>query len=238
MEAFFMEIGVEDVCARAMTKETWDKIVSEVQKWENEQQDADLASITGEEAVKLEALHPEEKDRRKRVRELVQRAKKAYAALFKALPLELQPQVAHIPSGFAYGLWKWLQDKYQSTQTDAVNTLIQTWMKLRMEENESFDSYRARVNSVYTLLVAADEKPSARVYAYKLLDELTPRFNQAVLALKASGKLNVTVTVNPQTKVKTETGPNWDEIAAFINAHEREVLRKGRSSSFSQACMA
>jgi hypothetical protein len=217
MEAYFMKSGVDGVHTREMTKDTWEAVYKQVRSWDHEQEQADIASITGGNVVKLQPVDQEEKERRKRIRDVVQRSQKAYAALFDVMPMELQPQVAHIPAGFAYGLWKWLQDKFQSTETDAVNELIQSWMKLRMSDDELFDAYRARVNNIYTLLVQAKEKPSAHQYAYKLLDELTSRYTQAVLALKASGKLKIDV----DKKVE----PNWDEIAAFINAHERDALR-------------
>ncbi len=53
-----------------------------------------------------------------------------------------------------------------------------------MEGNESFDAYRARVNQQSHLLTSAEKKPSARVYAYTLLDKLQSRFKAAILAFR------------------------------------------------------
>lgn len=210
-----MRLGVQGVFVEIDSKEMYEKLCKMVNEWDAEQRKADIDNTP------LPVTKAEEKERRKRLREMVQRSEKAYAALFDALLPELQPQIAHIPSGFAYGLWKWLQDKYQSTETDAVHDLIDQWMELRMKDDELFDAYRARVNHVHTLLEHADEKPSVRVYAYKLLDKLKPDYIPAVLALKASGKL----------KIDGKTVPNWDEVAAFVNAHERNVLRLEKEDS-------
>jgi hypothetical protein len=215
MEAYFMRLGVQGAHKEEMDKTTWDEVCAQVRKWDAAQRQSLVARALGK--AKMELIDEEERIMRKQVRDMIQRSERAYAALFDAMPAELQPQVEHIPGGYAYGLWRWLENKFQSTEVDTVNDLIQTWMELKMEENETFDAYRARVVRIHTLLVQAKEKPSTRQYAYKLLDKLQPRYKQAVLALKASGKLAIDDANNKQ--------PNWDEIAAFVNAHERDVLR-------------
>jgi hypothetical protein len=96
-----------------------------------------------------------------------------------------------------------------------VNDLIEKWMELRMESDESFDSYRARVNKICVLLEQAKEKPSARIFAYKMLDMLQPRYRPAVLALKAGDKLKDPLNVN------------WEDVTAFLNSHERSEHRLG-----------
>ena len=128
---------------------------------------------------------------------------------------ELRVQTAHIPPGYAFGVWSWLEKKFQSTEVDCVNDLIEKWMELRMESDESFDSYRARVNKTCVLLEQAKEKPSARIFAYKMLDMLQPRYRPAVLALKAGDKLKDPLNVN------------WEDVTAFLNSHERSEHRLG-----------
>ena len=119
------------------------------------------------------------------------------------------------PTGWAYGLWHWLETKFQSTEEDSVGELLGQWSSLRQDEGQSFDAYRAEVNKLAALLEHAKEKPSARMYAHTLLDRLQPRYKPAVLALKASGQL------------KDAAAVVWDTIAAFLNAHEREEARIG-----------
>ena len=143
----------------------------------------------------------------------VERSRRVFGAIYSALPDELKAQSAHIAQGWAYGLWHWLETKFQSTEEDSVGELLGKWSSLRQEEAESFDSYRARVNKDHALLVHAKEKPSDRMYLHTLLDRLQPRYKAAVLALKTSDKL------------KDASKIDWDSVAAFINAHEREEAR-------------
>lgn len=86
---------------------------------------------------------------------------------------------------------------------------------LQQDADESFDSYRARVDKLDTLLAAAKEPQSRRMYSVILLDRLQPHYKQAVLALKVSGRL-----ADPANAA-------WDTIAALINNHEREETRTG-----------
>jgi hypothetical protein len=150
---------------------------------------------------------------RKLVASTVERSRRVFGAIYSALPDELKAQAAHIAQGWAYGLWHWLETKFQSTEEDSVGELLGQWSSLRQEEVESFDSYRARVNKLHALLVHAKEKPSDRMYSHTLLDRLQPRYKAAVLALKTSDKL------------KDASKIDWDSVASFVNAHEREEAR-------------
>ena len=65
------------------------------------------------------------------------------------------------------------------------------------------------MNKVSALLEAAKEKPSARFYAFTLLDKLQPSYAAAVLALKAGEALTDASKID------------WDKVTAFVNSHER-----------------
>jgi hypothetical protein len=84
---------------------------------------------------------------------------------------------------------------------------------MEQSDEESFDQFKARVDHVYGLLVHAKDKPSPGLYTHRLLWKLLPQYTPAVLALKASGKLK-----EPEKIV-------WDEIASFVNNHERSQQR-------------
>lgn len=58
-----------------------------------------------------------------------------------------------------------------------------------------------------------------RIYAYKMLDKLTPRYKAAVLALKAGDKL------------KDPANADWEAVTAFINSHERSETRLDQAES-------
>ena len=168
-------------------------------------------------------LSSELKAGRQLVSATVERSRRVFGALYSALPEELKAQTGHIAQGWAYGLWHWLETKFQSTEEDSVGELLGRWSALHQDEAQSFDAYRAEVNKLAALLDHAKEKPSARMYAHTLLDRLQPRYKPAVLALKASGQL------------KDASVVAWDTITAFINAHERNEARLGSESVDGQA---
>lgn len=85
-----------------------------------------------------------------------------------------------LPTRWAYGLWKWLENKFefQSREADNVLGLLKKCYDLAQEPSESFDAYdRTRVNKLQTdLLTAAGDPPSAmaQVYNVTLLEKLQP----------------------------------------------------------------
>ena len=160
-----------------------------------------------------EALPAEQRAARKVITTVMERSQRAFAHLFSALPDDLQLQVAHLSDGWAYGLWAWLEAKFQSTEDDNIDALLTEWAALAQDKQESFDAYRARVNRVQMLLTHAEEKPSARVYSFTLLGKLQPHFKPAVLALK-NGEL-----------LRDAKNVDWEAVTRFINAHERSEQR-------------
>jgi hypothetical protein len=75
-------------------------------------------------------------------------------------------------------------------------------------------------------LEQAKEKPSARMFAYTLLDKLLPQYKPAVLALKAGGSL------------KDADKINWEAVTALLNAHERNEQRLGSEGPQGKAMAA
>jgi hypothetical protein len=219
MDVFLQRAGAEGIHRKPMAEAVWTDMARRAEEWSEEALSAALALVSGgcgagsSSSAKSETLSAEVKEARKLVSATVERSRKVFGALYSALPEELRAQVAHIAQGWAYGLWHWLETKFQSTEQDSVGELLAQWTTLRQEEDESFDAYRARVNRLNALLDHADEKPSARMYAYMMLDRLQGRYKQAVLALKVGDQLK-----------KADNIP-WDSVTAFINAHERNEMR-------------
>ena len=162
----------------------------------------------------VDTLTAEAKAARTLVAANVERSHKAFGSIYSALPEELRLQVQHIPQGWAYGLWQWLERKFQSTEADNVGTLLLRWVHLAQKEGESFDSYRARVNELAALLEHAKQKQTPEMYCLFLLDRLQPRYTPVVLALKNG------------TLLKDKSAIDWDAVTVQINAHERDVIRK------------
>ena len=232
MDVYLQRNGAEGIHRKTMTTDRWVAMSTQVEEWQSDELDAAMAFIrsptdsasSAESAsattstsstTMITTVSEDFKRAQVIVTRTVERSHRVYGILFAALPVELRAQTAHIPRGFAYGLWQWLETKFQSTEEDHVGDLIETWSTLRQEVGESYDAYRARVNELRALLQAADEAPSARMYAHTLLGRLQPAYKQAVLALKVGDKL------------KDAKAIDWDAAAAFINAHERDQMRTG-----------
>jgi hypothetical protein len=224
MHVHLQRAGAEGIHCKVMTKETWVTMTQNVEEWAEEELSAALALISGSSTSGSSSTSTSTKDAattvrddvkaaRKLVAATVERSRKSYGILYTSLPDELRPQIGHIPNGWAYGLWHWLETKFQSTEEDSVGDLLAQWMQLRQNDDESFDSYRARVNKIRELLKNAKEEPSARMYAHIMLDRLHARYKPAVLALKAGGQM------------KDASVIDWDTVTAFINSHERSEQR-------------
>lgn len=217
MEAALMRAGI---AVRDYTVENpdWAALVEAVEKWERADEDASIAYALGRKSASATSAgtagpSPAEKEARRAAIEAVARGKRTYTLLYQTLPDELRRLVAHVPQGYAFGLWSWLEKRFQSTEQDNVGDLWDQFTALYQADDETFDEYKARVDSVHRLLTHAKDKPSAGLYAHRVLWKLSSRYRPAVLALKASGKLKEAEKID------------WDEIVAFMNNHERSEVR-------------
>jgi len=169
-------------------------------------------------------LKDKEADMRKQAAAMIKRSEMAYGHIFSALPNDVALMVKVVPQGWAHGLWKWLERKFQSTASDNVNVLLQEWHSLRQAESpklESFDLYRARVDDLYMRLTAAKEQPTPRAYAYAMVNSLLPQYDVVVMALETGMLLNV----RDYTKIR------WDDVARIINMHERKIEAQTRKDA-------
>ena len=230
MDVHLQRISAEETHTEPQDVEAWKTDNASHKTWSRETKAAARAVLHGDAATSMDAdgassstpgtakklvLSDEVKAARKIVSADVERSHRIFGAIYAALPDDLRAPVAHIPQGFAYGLWHWLETKFQSTEEDSVDELWSRFAELSQSvEDESFDAYRARVNQLMTLLEHAKVKPHASQYSFVLLGKLQPRYRHAVLALKASGHL------------KDANKVSWDTVTAFINAHEREEQRQ------------
>ena len=159
---------------------------------------------------------------RKLVVAMVERSERVYGIIYGSIPQSLCEQ-APCATGWAFGLWQWLKEKHESTESDAVNDLLTRWNELRQEEGQSYDAYRASVDRVRTLLIAAKEEPSASVYAHTVLYKLQPQYREQVRALRAARQLE------PATQI------DWHTVNKQMNAHERSVQRSGEEEEAAAA---
>ena len=80
--------------------------------------------------------------------------------------------VADVPQGYAHGIWSFLEKKFRNTEQDSVLALWERFTTLRQESDESFDVYKARVDSLRDLLSHAKEKITPSLYAATLVWKL------------------------------------------------------------------
>jgi transposase InsO family protein len=183
-------------------------------RWKREEEDIAMAhACGGASSSKIATVDANTLKMRAVVHSLLTQSQRVYAFLLDSIPSELRTQIAHLTQGNGFALWRWLEVKFQSTEADAVGGLWRQWSSLRMETDESFDAYRARVNSAKSLLEYAKEKISDSHYCFVLLDNLQPRYAQAVLALKAGG-----IT-------KDASKIDWEAVTALLNSHEKSEQR-------------
>lgn len=232
MEVYLARIGCEGVHTYELTAEQWTMLARTTKEWKHEALARALASFgisapagaggQSESAPSSSAstVTPRESaellEHREQMQRLVERSSRAYGALYTALETDLRAQVTQggdVPSDFAYGLWKWLERKFQSTEEDSVDLLLDEWNEMQQGGDDTFDAYRARVNHQCALLKHAGEEPSQRLYIYRLLRKLRPEYRPVVQAIKLSGLL------------KDPANVPWDTVSAEINAHERDVAR-------------
>lgn len=239
MDVYLQRAGAEGIHKNVMTEAEWIKMATESEKWNAEALSSALALAMGTSVptvVTVEkkdesdstpkdgkskpstsvsssgvTVSEEMKVARKTITATVKRSREVFGLIYSALPEDLRMQIAHLPQGWAYGLWHWLEDKYQNTEEDSVNELFQIWSTLRQGDDETFDAYRARVNQVNHQLTRAEEEPSKKQYIFTLVGKLHPRYAPAVKSLKVGGKLKTPV--------------DWEYVTAFLNNEERGMLR-------------
>ena len=188
------------------------------------------SSVKPEEEPSPEQKADLEADRerhRKTALALHDRSMRVYGALHAALSAGMRQQAeAAVSRGCAHLLWLWIERKFQPTDLDNISTLFEQWTSMRQEEEESFDTYRARVNALLALLERAKQPQTPALYSHILTDRLRPRYAQVVLALKVGGKL-------------TGADIDWEAVTESINSHERneaaQSSRPGESVSMVRA---
>jgi hypothetical protein len=223
MSAYLMQAGLDE-CHYKESIGQWDELCSLVKKWKSEESNRYLSIVLSKSAsgaasstssaAKKSVVVEEDGDARKAVIALIERSRRAYALLYHALNEDLRALVRDIPEGYAFGIWDWLEKRFQNTEDDNVAQLFKDWNDLVMNEDESFDAYKSRVDQVHSLLIHANSKPPSGQYVYTLLHKLRPMYKQAILALKASEKL------------KNAEKVDWNYVVTFVNSHERVEQRE------------
>ena len=172
-------------------------------------------------SMKQETPTPDEVKAKKCVADLIGRSRKAFGALFTALPPELRLLVADVPQGYAYGIWSFLEKKFRNTEQDSVMALWERLTSLAQEPDDTFDVYKALLDSVVELLAHAKQQVPAGLYTSLLLWKLQPRYATAVLTLKTGDRLKDPACID------------WPSITEFMAQYERGQLGLGSTEGVS-----
>lgn len=222
MQTFLMRQGIEERDYSEPFPE-WKAVVDAINADEKAEEQAAIAEMLGRSsaaaagsttlAATSSTKTAEQTKRKQRVINAVARVRKAYAFLYAALPTDLRTLVADVPQGYAYGVWSFLEKKFRNTEQDNVMALWEQLTTIRQERHndseESFDEYKARVDSVKELLENAKQTISSGLYASLLLWRLRPAYQTAVLTLKTGDKLQDTDKID------------WRYIAEYMGQFER-----------------
>jgi hypothetical protein len=225
-----MRQGIEERHYASEVKQ-WSQLAAAVAKSEEEaEQNAInyvLASHSGKASSVKQEPAPLKKDEHLRtVEQLIKTIRKAFGYLYAALPADLRPLVAEVPQGYAYGIWSFLEEKFRNTEQDSILSLWTQFNNMKQEEDESFDVYKARVDSVKELLIHAKQPIPGGLYAAILLHRLQPKYTPALLALKTSDR------------EKDPEKYDWVELRRYIAEYERSRIGLGESDTFTDRALA
>ena len=157
---------------------------------------------------------------------VITRSQKACGYLYAALPTDLAALVVNLPQGYAFALWDFLERKFRNTERDSVAALWRDFTRLRMEDtDDTFDCYKARVDSTVELLTHAKQIVPSGLYTSIITENLLPRYSQVILAMTTGGKLVDTDNIN------------WREVTDAIGAFERKQGDLGDASTGSASAM-
>lgn len=223
MDVFLDRTGADGVHTEVMAEADWIDLSAQVRTWARDKVVAarallgrapsatqpQQASASPQPPAKQAAISDAEKEARKELTALVDRSRRVFGVLHASLPAELQTQAESLSSGWAYGLWNWLERKFQNTEADNVGNLLKQWTQLRQSDDELFDAYKARVDHVAALLAHAKEKQSPAMYGHVLLDKLLARYDVVVEVIKASEQWKDLAAIS------------WDWVSSRINTTER-----------------
>ena len=149
--------------------------------------------------------------------ELVARGRKAYNAINNTLSEELRHLARQsVQDEEAFALWSFVLKRFEGTEQDHVADMWVQFTNLRMDTDEKYDEYKARVDEVTKRLTDAKNEPPAGLYAAMLLtaSKLQPTYDQSLAALRAAGLLKDPATIK------------WDEVLANMALCEREQQRR------------
>lgn len=171
-----------------------------------------------------------ERSRKILIKGIVERSGKAYYMLYECLADEIKLLVNNnksIIDGYGYSLWKFLEDKYQSTESDSLGKLWNDFVNAKQTDDELFDEYKARVDSMVELLNHAGDIPHKALYATILMDRMVPRYNQMKMIIDSTKELG-----------KDRKNIDWVVVTKYIQQQERSLARQSEDGTGDDSAQA
>lgn len=167
-------------------------------------------------------------DIRKTIINTVQRVKTVYNILYEALPSDIRNCISVEIQGNGAALWTWLEERLHGNTIDVTYETISELFTIKQSSDETFETYKARVDELNEKLAATKEDLSPTLYRYVLLTKLRSEYQHFVVSL------NLSKEYKEGTQVEI-----WKNISLAIQNFERTNLsNKSDSSSSSETAMA
>lgn len=180
------------------------------------------SSTLASKTASVSAVDNEAEAHNKKMKGVIERSGKVYAMVYECLPDEIRLLVNNnkaIIEGYGYSLWRWLEEKYQSTESDSIGKLWNDFVSAKQLENELFDAYKARVDEVVELLHHAGDTIPNALYATIMMDRLVPRYNSLKMVIDSSSELG-----------KDRKKMDWVVVTKFIQQQERNLARQSEGN--------
>lgn len=120
---------------------------------------------------------------------LEMKSKKAYSILLLSLQTEQIKLVLHVPRGNANGVWEVLLQRYERKTTANKAHIREKLHSMKMETNELFDTYVARLTQLILQLADMGEEISNGELMFILFNGLPMSYSSLVQTLKVSDKM-------------------------------------------------
>jgi gag-polypeptide of LTR copia-type len=209
--------------------------VQALMKWDGEDED-DLAAIaqplglladaSASSTTTVTATGAKKKPTAKELATLVQKSRAAYGAILRSISDTLLVQVEQgITKGDAHALWSNLLAKYERKTVASQHHTRGKLHAMKMERDESFDSYLSRVQEVCIRLVDMHCPVNDAELVYVVLQGLPPMYEFVVESLKAIADLRLENVV--------ERCRDFQET----NAHRRTSRRLTRAHKHARTCV-
>jgi hypothetical protein len=146
------------------------------------------------------------------IKKLFEDMNKAWSLLMRALTVDMREQVKLLEEGYPHAVMEYLRSKYENDDLVNIGDLWIKYLSMKMNDDELFDKYRARLEEAKSRLTSAKRKQLIPPDLHQMLitDKLPDKFKLVIITMKTS---------------KDYYSQSTDWICTQINNFERELNR-------------